>query len=106
MNIYVGNLSYDVTGEELRAEFAAFGTVETVNIITDKYDGRPRGFAFVEMPSPSEAQQAIGRLNGKSIKERTLSVSAAKPRSDDRRGQGGSRGGRPGGYGGGRSRDY
>jgi RNA recognition motif-containing protein len=81
-----------VTGEELQAEFAAFGKVESVSVITDKYDGRPRGFAFVEMPSVSEAQQAIARLNGKNVKDRTLSVSAAKPRSDDR--SGGYRGGR------------
>jgi RNA recognition motif-containing protein len=86
VKIYVGNLSYDVTGEELQAEFAAFGKVESVSVITDKYDGRPKGFAFVEMPSLSEAQQAIARLNGKVIKERTLTVSAAKPRSDERSG--------------------
>ena len=102
MKIYVGNLSYDVTGDELQAEFAAFGKVESVSVITDKYDGRPRGFAFVEMPSVSEAQQAITRLNGKNIKDRTLSVSAAKPRSDDR--SGGYRGGRDNGRNGGRDR--
>ncbi|OGO36882.1 MAG: RNA-binding protein [Chloroflexi bacterium RBG_16_57_8] len=102
MKIYVGNLSYDVTGEELQAEFAAFGKVESVSVITDKYDGRPRGFAFVEMPSLPEAQEAITRLNGKAIKDRTLTVSAAKPRSDDR--SGGYRGGRDGGYSGERSR--
>lgn len=92
MKIYVGNLSYDVTGAELQTEFAVFGKVESVSLITDKYDGRPRGFAFVEMPNVPEAQQAIARLNGKNIKDRMLSVSAAKPRSDDR--SGGYRGGR------------
>jgi RNA recognition motif-containing protein len=99
MKIYVGNLSFDVTEEELRAEFLAFGNVESVSIITDKYSGRPRGFAFVEMPSVSEGQAAITALNGKTLKDRTLTVNAARPRSDDRGGSyGGSRGG---GFGGG-----
>jgi cold-inducible RNA-binding protein len=84
VKIYVGNLSYDVTEEELRREFQAFGGVESVNIISDKYSGRSKGFAFVEMPSVSEGQAAITALNGKTLKDRTLSVSAARPRSDDR----------------------
>ncbi len=107
MRIYVGNLSYDVTEEELRQEFTAFGEVESVNIITDKYSGRPKGFGFVEMPSVSEGQAAITALNGKTLKERTLTVNAARPRSDDR--GGGSYGGRRGGGfsgGGGRQRRY
>ena len=62
MKIYVGNLSYDVTEEELRQEFLAFGGVESVNIITDKYSGRPKGFGFVEMASKSEAEAAITNL--------------------------------------------
>ncbi len=95
MKIYVGNLSYDVTEEELRQEFGAFGEVESVNIITDKYSGRPRGFGFVEMASVSEGQAAITSLNGKTLKERTLTVNAARPRSDDR--GGGSYGDRRGG---------
>ncbi len=95
MNIYVGNLSYDVTEEELRQEFTAFGEVQTVNIITDKYSGRPKGFGFVEMPSVSEGQAAITALNGKTLKERTLTVNAARPRSDNR--GGGSYGDRGGG---------
>ncbi len=86
MNIYVGNLSYDVTEEELRQEFVAFGEVASVNIIMDKYSGRPKGFGFVEMPSVSEGQAAITGLNGKMIKERTLTVNAARPRSDNRGG--------------------
>ena len=103
MKIYVGNLSLDVTEEELRTEFAAFGKVETVNIITDKYSGRPKGFAFVEMPAVSEGQAAITALNGKTLKDRTLTVSAARPRSDDR--SGGSSGGRrSGGFDRGRGR--
>jgi len=105
MKIYVGNLSYDVTGEELRQEFAAFGNVESVSIITDKYSGQPKGFGFVEMPSVSEGQAAIAALNGKTLKERTLSVNAARPRSDNR--GGGAYGGRRGGgFGGGKSRRY
>ena len=104
MKIYVGNLAYDVTGEELQAEFAAFGNVASVSIVTDKYDGRPRGFAFVEMPSAAEGQVAIARLNGKTVKERTLTVSAARPRSDDR--GSGYGGGRDGGYSGGKNRRY
>jgi cold-inducible RNA-binding protein len=104
MKIYAGNLSFDVTEEELQAEFTAFGKVESVNIITDKYSGRPRGFAFIEMPSVPEGQAAIAGLNGKTLKDRTLTVNAARPRSDDR---GGSFGGRRGGGGGrGRGRRY
>lgn len=86
MKIYVGNLSFDVTEDELRVEFAAFGKVESVNVITDRYSGRPRGFAFVEMPSVAEGQAAITALNGKTIKNRALNVSAARPRPDDRGG--------------------
>ena len=95
MKIYVGNLSYDVTEEELRQEFTAFGEVESVSIITDKYTGRPKGFGFVEMPTVSEGQAAITGLNGKTLKERTLNVNAARPRSDNR--GGGSYGDRRGG---------
>lgn len=105
MKIYVGNLSYDVTEEELRQEFVAFGEVTSVNIITDKYSGRPKGFGFVEMASVSEGQAAITALNGKTLKDRTLNVNAARPRSDDR--GGGSYGDRRGGgFSGGRQRRY
>ncbi len=113
MKIYVGNLSYDVTEEELRQEFVAFGEVESVNIITDKYSGRPKGFGFVEMLSVSEGQAAITGLNGKTLKERTLNVNAARPRTENRGGGSyGDRGGgsygdrRGGGFGGGRQRRY
>jgi len=104
MKIYVGNLSFDVTEEELRQEFASFGEVTSVSIPTDKYSGRPRGFGFVEMPSVSEGQAAITALNGKTLKDRTLTVDAARPRSDSRSGgsYGDRRGG--GGFGGGRQR--
>jgi len=87
MRIYVGNLSYEVTEEELRQEFAAFGEVTSVTIITDKYTGRPKGFGFVEMASVSEGQAAIAGLNGKTLKDRALNVDAARPRSDSRGGR-------------------
>ncbi len=109
MKIYVGNLSFDVTEDELRAEFAPFGKVESISVPTDRYSGKPRGFAFVEMPTVSEGQAAIAALNGKTMKERTLTVNAARPRSDDRGGGGGSYGGgrrSGGGFGGGRDRRY
>ena len=101
MRIYVGNLSYDVTGDELHAEFAAFGAVESVTLVTDKFNGRPKGFAFVEMPSVTEGQAAILKLNGKALKDRTLSVSVARPRTDDRSG-----GYRSAGNDGGKNRRY
>jgi RNA recognition motif-containing protein len=105
MKIYVGNLPFDVTEEELREEFASFGRVDSVAVPIDRYSGRPRGFAFVEMPSVSEGQAAITALNGKMLKDRTINVDAARPRSDDRGGRsyGGRRGG---GSGGGNRRRY
>ena len=104
MKIYVGNLASEVTEEELRQEFEAFGEVTSVNVITDKYSGRPRGFGFVEMTEVSEGQAAITALNGKALKDRTLNVNTARPRTDSR--GGGSYGGRRGGGGGGRDRRY
>jgi len=92
MNIYVGNLSYEVTEEDLRQAFEGFGQVESINIIKDKYSGESKGFGFVEMPDKAEAQSAIEGLNGKELKGRMLKVSEARPRSEGRRG-GGSRGG-------------
>ena len=92
MNIYVGNLSYDCTEEDLKQAFEAFGQVESVKIITDMYSGRSKGFGFVEMPAEAEAQSAIDGLNGKDMKGRDLNVNVARPRSENRRG-GGSRGG-------------
>ena len=97
MNIYVGNLSSDVTEEELRTEFQAFGAVTSISIIKDKYSGQSRGFGFVEMTSKSEGEAAIAGLKGKTLKDRTLDVNEARPRSD-------SRGGGFGGGGGGRGR--
>ena len=103
MNIYVGNLSFAATEEDVRQAFEPFGQVESVKIVQDKYSGRSRGFGFVEMPSADEAKAAISGLNGKEVKGRALSVNEARPRSDDRRpggggGGGGRRGGRPSRY--------
>jgi len=92
MNIYVGNLSYEATEEDLKQAFGAFGQVESVNIIKDRYSGESKGFGFVEMSARAEAQSAIEDLNGKEMNGRMLKVSEARPRSDDRRG-GGRRGG-------------
>ena len=105
MKIYVGNLSYDVTEDELAAEFGTFGKVESVAIPADKFSGRPRGFAFVEMASKSEGEAAIEGLNGKSLRERTIVVNESRPRTVSRGGGSyGNRrgGGYSGGYGGGR----
>jgi RNA recognition motif-containing protein len=99
MNIYVGNLSYEVTEEDLKQAFEAFGQVESVRIIKDNYSGRSKGFGFVEMPGRAEAQPAINDLNGKELKGRTLNVNEARPRSE---GRGGGRGGGGGRRGGGR----
>ena len=101
MNIYVGNLSYDVTEAELREEFEAFGGVSSVSIIKDKYSGQSKGFGFVEMPVLTEGQAAINSLNGKTLRDRKLTVNGARERSDNR-GGGGFYGGRGGGRGGGR----
>jgi RNA recognition motif-containing protein len=100
MNIYVGNLSYETTEEKLRQAFEGYGEVTSVNVITDKYSGESRGFAFVEMPGKDEAIAAIAGLNGNELDGRALNVNEARPRTD---GGGGGRGGR-GGSGGGRNR--
>jgi len=99
MNIYAGNLSRDVTEEDLRQAFEAFGQVESANIIKDKFSGESRGFGFVEMPSKNEAQTAITEMNGKDLKGRIINVNEARPRSD-RQGGGSRRGGFGGGRGG------
>jgi len=105
MKIYVGNLSPEVTEDELRQEFAAFGEVASVSVPLDRYSGRPRGFAFIEMSSISEGQAAIAALNGKSLKDRTIVVDAARPRTEDK-GGGFRGGGRGGGFDKGRPRRY
>ncbi len=86
MRIYVGNLSYNLSEEELRQEFAAFGEVESVTVVTDRFSGRPRGFGFVEMPSKEEGEAAIASLNGKMLDYRAVVVNEARPRSDSRGG--------------------
>ena len=90
-NIYVGNLSYDTTEDRLRELFAAHGEVTTVNVVTDRYTGRPRGFAFVEMATQEAANAAIAAINGQEVDGRTLKVDQARPR---RTGGGGGGGGR------------
>ena len=82
MNIYVGNLSYDLSEQELRAAFSAFGDVESARLITDRDTGRPKGFGFVEMPNNNEAQAAIQALNNSSLKQRTITVNEARPREE------------------------
>jgi RNA recognition motif-containing protein len=89
-NLYVGNLSYSTTEDALRTLFEEFGEIESVKLITDRYTGRSRGFAFVEMASEQEAQEAISSLNGKPVDGRELRVDKAKPKTD-RGPQGGGR---------------
>ncbi len=89
MNIYVGNLSYEVAEEDLRTAFESFGKVESSNIIQDKYSGKSKGFGFIEMPSAEEAKAAIEGLNGKELKGRNLNVNEARPRSESGRDRGG-----------------
>ena len=101
MRIYVGNLSYDTTEDELKKDFSAFGEVVSVSVVTDRYSGRSKGFAFVEMTNKAEADAAITGLNGKAVKERTLVVNEARPRTE-----GGSSGGSRGGYSGGSGGGY
>lgn len=102
MNIYVGNLSREVTEDDLRQLFESYGQITSINIIKDKFSGESRGFGFVEMPDKENAQSAINELNGKELKGRTLNINEARPRTDRREGGGGGggRGRRPGGGGG------
>ena len=93
MNIYVGNLSYEVTEEDLRLAFEPFGQVESATIIKDKHSGQSKGFGFVEMASKAEGQSAIDGLNDTELKGRTLNVNEARPRTESRRGGGGRGGG-------------
>ena len=94
MNIYIGNLSFDTTDDQLRQAFEGFGEVSSVNIIKDKYTGESRGFAFVEMSDQDAAMAAISGVNGQDLNGRTLNVNEARPRTD--RGGGGGGGGRGG----------
>lgn len=88
MNIFVGNLSRDVSEEELRAAFSAFGQVSKVTILKDKFSGEPRGFGFVEMPAKAEAQAAINGMNQKELKGRALNVNEARPQTERSTGAG------------------
>ncbi len=108
MNIYVGNLPFGASEDDVRQAFAAYGTVSSVAIIKDRETGQSRGFAFVEMPNNEEGNNAITNLNGKPLKGRALKVNEARPREESFGGGGGHRsggygggGGRSGGYGGG-----
>ena len=104
--LFVGNLSFETTENDLQDAFAAHGTVSEVNLMMDRESGRPRGFGFVTMSTPEEAQAAIDALNGKSVDGRALTVNIAKPR-EERSGGGGGGGRREfssGGGGGGRNR--
>jgi RNA recognition motif-containing protein len=104
--LYVGNLSFSVSDQDLQNTFAQFGTVESARVITDRDTGRSKGFGFVEMSSDDEANQAIDKLNGTEQNGRALTVNEAKPQAprDNRGGGGGGRGGGGGGGGFGRSR--
>ena len=103
-NIYVGNLPYDTTGDDLVELFQSYGTVSSGQVIIDKFSGRSRGFGFVEMASDDEALAAIEALNGTPFGGRPLTVNEARPRED--RGGGGGRGGGYGGGGGGYGGGY
>jgi RNA recognition motif-containing protein len=96
MNIFVGNLSRDVTEEDLREAFSAFGQISKVTILKDKFSGEPRGFGFVEMPAKAEAQAAINGMNQKDLKGRALNVNEARPKTER---PGGGGGGGRGGFG-------
>ena len=101
--LFVGNLSFNTTENDLQDAFAAHGTVVEANLMVDRMSGRPRGFGFVTMSSPEEAQKAIEALNGATLDGRNLTVNVARPREDRpaRSGGGGGGGGSRGGYGGG-----
>ena len=97
MNIYVGNLSLDITEDDLQKVFEAFGAVQNVKVITDGQTGRSRGFGFVEMPDGTNAKSAIDALDGTEMQGRTLKVNEARPRTENRGGSRGYGGGRRGG---------
>jgi RNA recognition motif-containing protein len=102
--LFVGNLSFDTTENDLNDAFAAHGTVTETNLMMDRTTGRPRGFGFVTMSSPEEAQKAIAALNGSQLGGRALTVNVAKPREERPAGGGGGRREYGGGGGGGRGR--
>ena len=103
MKLYVGNLSFGTTDEDLQRLFSQVGSVESVSMVTDRDTGRSRGFAFVEMSSKSEGEAAIAKFNGSELDGRSLTVSEARPRETNGGGFGGGHnGGRSGGFGRGR----
>ncbi len=102
--LFVGNISFNTTENDLQDAFAAYGTVTEANLMTDRATGRPRGFGFVTMSSPEEAQKAVEAMNGKSIDGRALTVNIARPREERSSGGGGGRRQYSGGHGGGRNR--
>ena len=89
MNIYVGNLPFDITDEVLQSAFSEYGEISTARVITDRFSGRSRGFGFVEMPKNEEAEAAIQSMNGKDYQGRALTVNEARPREDSGGGGGG-----------------
>ena len=99
-NIYVGNISYQTTEDDLHAAFSVFGGIERVNIVTDRDTGQPRGFAFVEMAEKESAEKAIAQLNGSDLHGRAITVNEARPKPAGGSGYGGGRGGSGGGRGG------
>ncbi len=105
MKIYVGNLSFRTTQQELEDLFTNYGSVQEAAVVTDRETGRSRGFGFITMPEDGEASAAIEALNGTEIEGRTLTVNEARPKTDRPRGGGGGGGGGYGGGGGGGGRD-
>ena len=99
VNIYVGNLSYETTDEDLRVAFAAFGAVTTATVVKDRETGKSRGFGFIEMPDAAAGKAAIDGLNGKDLQGRALKVNEARPQAERGAGGGGRRGGAGGGGG-------
>jgi RNA recognition motif-containing protein len=105
MNIFVGSLPFSIEEADLRESFEAYGAVDSVKIISDKFTGRSKGFGFVEMPNDEEAQKAIDELNGATVQGRAIVVNKSEPKPEGERRSfngGGNRGGGSGGYGGGR----
>jgi RNA recognition motif-containing protein len=107
MRLYVGNLSKEVTEDDLRAAFTPFGTIDEVSLVKDRSNNVSKGFAFVEMPAAAEAKAAIAELQGKELKGRSMDLNEARPKTDRPSGGGGGwGGGRKGGGGGGGGRRW
>jgi len=107
MKVYIGNMSYETTEDTVRSAFETYGEINSINLISDRDTGRPKGFGFVEMSNDEEAKAAIAGLNGTEIDGRTVNVNEARPPQQGNRGGGGGRGGyRSGGGGGNRGRSW